>query len=966
MRELHPLSCQVLVWDWCGPQHVRALHGELYWFLAVCPRGYHWGAIAAKKSDFVSILTSLLRHIRGKVGDDRVRFVKFDGGAEFVTEAALQIYRAWKLDFSINCPTHHWQTAPAERGHSIHQDIMRTMGSYSDTPSVLWGHNFLLSVQVHNIKLHVGNDVCPYFDLTGLQPDTQFIYIWGCLAVVHNHTANPDKFYPRGLPCVYLGTGYFECVHGAKFLNPATGQLLFSTNMTVSEHFLPFKELVSNPAAVRACFGVLGFCNLMAWSLVNKRVRKCFDGTWYIGTIQSYNVQRQWFAVKYSDGTEEYSPSELALIYYSEPLPSAFFMVFDLAVPSVVALHAGSLCSPLLVSPGEAAVSLCSLMSQVAYSVDAQVQMGSVLACMLHAKPAVYRSVVLNPLFPLAGESVLIPKTDQQAQKQPCAPYWNADEELCLARHRELHAHDDVDRPSSSVQVLETTWVFDLKINSKTRMIERFKTRIVANGQPQILGFDCYDVHAPTIPMPEIKLLLGICAYRDMELCQMDTPTAFISAALKPGEIIYCNPPRDVDLGIGTNGLPRVWKLRAPLEGTRPAAMRWTQSSSIPIRSFGFVPIGSGGAFWMYHNPPDEMFLCTHVDDFLLAATSLSLAKRFHAHYSLHHDCKFFIAGTFVGMDIIRDRDARRMYLSQAALIDRLLEQEFEGIMSRENLTGNDLRYNPGQALHKWEQLCPCSTPFDYKMPKLSLVDSPAIPDPVLVHRLQVVAGTLMYILNSRPNLTHSFHQLARFVHNPGPAHIKALDHILRYLAGTGDLCLIVGNWTAVDLRFLAGFHGNVDASHKNVELDFRGITGVGVFAFGTLLLVRSFVQDQVAASSCEAEYYACSAAVKDLEYVRLLLRDLRLFPDDAPPPTMFVDSEPAMAISQGPTNRSRTKHIDFSKALFRDYVQRGRAVPEHCPTAEQVADMWTKQLGPGPFVAYRSRFLGLVPFLRS
>ena len=40
--ELHPLSCQVLVWDWCGPQYVRALHGESYWFLAVCPCGYHW------------------------------------------------------------------------------------------------------------------------------------------------------------------------------------------------------------------------------------------------------------------------------------------------------------------------------------------------------------------------------------------------------------------------------------------------------------------------------------------------------------------------------------------------------------------------------------------------------------------------------------------------------------------------------------------------------------------------------------------------------------------------------------------------------------------------------------------------------------------------------------------------------------------------------------------------------------
>ncbi len=67
IRELHQRSCQVLVWDWCGPQHVCALHCELYWLLAVCPRGYHWGTISAKKSDFVSIVNSFLRHISGKL-----------------------------------------------------------------------------------------------------------------------------------------------------------------------------------------------------------------------------------------------------------------------------------------------------------------------------------------------------------------------------------------------------------------------------------------------------------------------------------------------------------------------------------------------------------------------------------------------------------------------------------------------------------------------------------------------------------------------------------------------------------------------------------------------------------------------------------------------------------------------------------------------------------------------------------
>ena len=98
LRELHPLSCQVLIWDWCGPHHVCGLNGELYWFLAVCPRGYHYGAVAVKKSEFIVILNCLLRHIRGKVGDDRVRFVKFDGGAEFVTESVLEVYRAWNLE----------------------------------------------------------------------------------------------------------------------------------------------------------------------------------------------------------------------------------------------------------------------------------------------------------------------------------------------------------------------------------------------------------------------------------------------------------------------------------------------------------------------------------------------------------------------------------------------------------------------------------------------------------------------------------------------------------------------------------------------------------------------------------------------------------------------------------------------------------------------------------------------------
>ena len=538
-----------------------------------------------------------------------------------------------------------------------------------------------------------------------------------------------------------------------------------------------------------------------------------------------------------------------------------------------------------------------------------------------------------------------------------------------MDRHAELNAHDDVDRPDPSVQILDSKWVFDLKVCPESRMIERFKARIVANGQPQILGFDCYDVHAPTVPMCELKMLLAIAAARDMELFHMDTTTAFISADLKPGEVIYCNPPRDVDIGVGSNGLQRVWKLNAPLEGTRPAAMRWYQSSAQPITGFGFSPIGSGGALWLYQNKEtdDQMLLGTHVDDFLLAASSLILAQSFALYFGKRFKCKMSVAHEFVGLHIIRDRLARRIYLSQALLLDRLLEKEFMGIMSREGLTGNDLRYNPGSDLHKWEALCPCATPFDYKMARISLSDCPDVPDPSLIHWMQVNVGVLMYSLHTRPDIMHAVHQLSRIVHNPGPAHIKALDHLLRYLAGTMDLVFVVGNWTEIDRKFPSGFHGNADASHKNSEQNYRGITGIAIFFLGTLVLSRSFVQDQVADSSCECEYYVYSTGVKDMESVRLLIRDLLpmglVLPDI---PVLHVDCEPAIAVANGGSTRSRTKHwhIDFKIWLCRDYVARKLVQLVYVPTDQQIADFFTKQLGPGPYVLYRGRFMCFLPRL--
>ena len=136
------------------------------------------------------------------------------------------------------------------------------------------------------------------------------------------------------------------------------------------------------------------------------------------------------------------------------------------------------------------------------------------------------------------------------------------------------------------------------------------------------------------------------------------------------------------------------------------------------------------------------------------------------------------------------------------------------------------------------------------------------------------------------------------------------------------DLAFIVGNWTDIDRSFPSGFHGNADASHKN-------------------------------------------AGVKDMESVRLLIRDLCPFGVDLPEiPTLFVDCEPVIAVANGASTRSCTKHIDFKVWLCRDYVGRKVVQLTYVPTAMQIADFFTKQLGPGPYVVYRARFMSFLPTL--
>ena len=118
--------------------------------------------------------------------------------------------------------------------------------------------------------------------------------------------------------------------------------------------------------------------------------------------------------------------------------------------------------------------------------------------------------------------------------------------------------------------------------------------------------------------------------------------------------------------------------------------------------------------------------------------------------------------------------------------------------------------------------------------------------------------------------------------------------------------------------------------------------------------------QSVVFRSSTEAEYKSLALTTAELYWLRMLLKDWRVYLYH--PPILWCDNVLALALASNHIFHARTKHIEVDYQFVWEKVLNRDMVIKYISTLDQLADLFTKSLPSPRFHALSFKLIGHPP----
>lgn len=493
------------------------------------------------------------------------------------------------------------------------------------------------------------------------------------------------------------------------------------------------------------------------------------------------------------------------------------------------------------------------------------------------------------------------PSTFKEAMSGPDSHLWKIAIDDEMASLIENKTWDLVQLPQDR-KAIGCKWTFKIKRNPDGSIARR-KARLVAQGFSQKYGFDYDEVFAPVVRHETLRILLAVAGKRKLIVKHYDVKTAFLYGDLE--ETIYMKQPEGFENG------NYVCKLKKGLYGLKQSARNWNKKISSILLNNEFTQSKNDPCLFSKCVNGKWTYILIYVDD-LIVASSLEadidkIITRMKQHFQMSD---LGHISYYLGLEIERDENGI-FSIHQKGYIKKILKS-----FGQEDAKPSKIPMDPGYS--KNEQ------------------NAQLLPDNILYQKL---IGCLIFLsTKTRPDIALSTSILASKVSNPTEMDWTEAKRILRYLKGTIDLKLKLGN-TDKNRSKLFGY---CDADWAGSS-DRKSISGYLFKLFGGTISWASRKQTCVALSSTESEYVALAEGCQETIWLRRLLEDFNEKQSD--PTVILEDNQSCLKVAGNEKFSKRTKHIDTKFHFVKNYQEENITKYEYCPTEDMVADMLTKPL---------------------